>query len=551
MRSVWTSAWVVLGLLGALGCTTSVPPATDGGAVPTCASLCDGCCDAAGRCHGGASAEACGEGGKLCASCGSSELCAKGVCEVYDCRTTASACGAGTVCEQGSGRCVTACSGNADCHRTGESCTSGQCVCASGTHACGAQCASNTSVQSCGSSCTPCPAPEHATATCDGQRCDFTCAAPFIKCGSGCCMATGSLGAGELHSCMLTSQGGAKCWGDNTYAQLGDGTVANRSRPVDVQSLSGAVTLTLGAYHSCALLADAGVACWGRNNHGQLGDGTLADRNVATPVQGLLAAKSVSAGAWHTCAVTTQGKVMCWGENSYRQLGNLAGSDWNAAFGSRDSKVPVEIDDPTETFTAVAAGGVNTCALTTGNGVTCWGSDSWALVTNLCDGSYSNPVGGCRGSGPDRTKGPTPQPMLASDVFALSVGASSACAVVGTGAAKCWGALPSSSYSTSNTPATVSGLTSASGPTVAAVDPGILGSGCALNSGGQVLCWGVNSPLSTPFGLDGGVIGLATGSNHSCAALADAGVRCWGLNTTGQLGDGTTQPRTVPVDVAF
>lgn len=549
-RSVFGAAWVLV-LAGLLGCSASQTNQTqtgaDGGALAACQSLCDGCCDEAGRCHGGGSAESCGAGGKLCAACGTSEQCVKGACEVYDCRAQAGACGTGTVCDSSSGLCATTCTGTTDCHRTGETCASGACTCAAGTHACGAQCASTTSVQSCGTSCTACPAPEHATATCDGQRCGFTCAAPYIACGSGCCQATGSLGAGERHSCLLTSLGGAKCWGDNTFGQLGDGTVANRTRPVDVQGLSGAVSLSLGAYHSCVLLDDAGVTCWGRNSFGELGDGTLADRNVPTPVQGLPAAQSVSAGAWHTCAVTTQGKITCWGDNGHHQLGDSGGR--SVPLGASVSKVPTEINDPTERFTSVASGGLNSCALTTSNSLTCWGDDSRALVTPYCNGA-SVPYD-CWATGSDLTSGPHAHASLTSDVLAVSVGASTACVLVSSGAAKCWGLLPAGYAGDSNSPITMTGLTTAAGPTVSAVGAGLAGGGCALNSGGQVFCWDNSHVPTMPYGLDGGVIGLATANNHSCAAMADAGVKCWGLNDVGQLGDGTTQPRTVPVDVAF
>jgi alpha-tubulin suppressor-like RCC1 family protein len=76
--------------------------------------------------------------------------------------------------------------------------------------------------------------------------------------------------------------GAVKCWGQNFFDQLGDGTTTDSLTPVTVSGLTGATTIDSRLYHTCVLVAGGAGECWGHNDNGQLGDGTTTDSS--TPV---------------------------------------------------------------------------------------------------------------------------------------------------------------------------------------------------------------------------------------------------------------------------
>jgi alpha-tubulin suppressor-like RCC1 family protein len=131
-----------------------------------------------------------------------------------------------------------------------------------------------------------------------------------------------SVAAGQFHTCGLTSDGRVKCWGGNSYGELGDGKILpyGENTPVDVLGLGSRIkAITAGSAHTCALNVGGGVKCWGNNGGGQLGNGTITEMPYAQPepvdVLGLTSGVSaIAAGYSHTCALTIDGGVKCWGK---------------------------------------------------------------------------------------------------------------------------------------------------------------------------------------------------------------------------------------------
>ena len=130
-----------------------------------------------------------------------------------------------------------------------------------------------------------------------------------------------SVGSGN--TCIVTTQGGARCWGYNANGELGDGSTLNRTSPVDVSSLtSGVLKVSIGGGFACALLDSGGVSCWGGNYYGQLGAGHAAPSYVPISVVGLNGgAQDISTSYTHVCASTTSG-LKCWGSNVSGELGD-------------------------------------------------------------------------------------------------------------------------------------------------------------------------------------------------------------------------------------
>ena len=204
-----------------------------------------------------------------------------------------------------------------------------------------------------------------------------------------------ALTTGGNHTCGLATGGTAYCWGKNGYGQLGDGTSgvdandtsADRLVPVAVSGGRTYTALAAGFEHTCGLATDGTAYCWGYNGHGQLGDGTSgvngsssANRLVPVAVSGGRTYIALVAGHSHTCALTNDGTAYCWGYNGYGQLGDGTSGN-NGGVDDRLVPVPVSGGRP---YTALAAGGMHTCGLTTEGTAYCWG---WNGFGQLGDGT--------------------------------------------------------------------------------------------------------------------------------------------------------------------
>lgn len=291
------------------------------------------------------------------------------------------------------------------------------------------------------------------------------------------------------HSCAVMTGGGLKCWGYNGVGELGDGTTINRSEPVDVVGLSsGVATVQTGASFTCVLTTTGGVKCWGYNHVNQLGDGTTTTRTSPTDVSGLTSGvAAIDAGVYHSCALTTTGGMKCWG------LG-LNGRIGDGATISRST--PVDVTGLTSGVASMSVGQTHTCAVTTGGGAKCWGTNNAGRVG---DGTTVN-----------RTT-PVDVTGLTSGIATISAGDRHTCAITTGGGIKCWG---------------FNGY-------------GQFGNGGTASS---------NTAVDVT-GLSSGVTSLSSGNQHTCAIVTSAPLRCWGANYEGQIGVGDTTDRTSPTAV--
>jgi alpha-tubulin suppressor-like RCC1 family protein len=341
------------------------------------------------------------------------------------------------------------------------------------------------------------------------------------------------LALGATHTCVLGTNGGVWCWGDNTYGQLGQ-PVSGASNPVKVTGLPTATALTAGYYHTCAV-AQGEAYCWGRNDFGQAAG---AGEVVASPTPvGISSALGIAAGDSHTCA-TTREATFCWGDNSAGQLGD-------GTFSSTLGGPPAKVLGPP--MFGVAAGAFHSCGLT-GMGPVCWGANyDGQLGTSPPTGSTS------------------PVSVASGYVYGLSAKGSSTCGLEGLpdpGGVTCWGdngsgQLGIGSKSENELPSPASDFGS---PTEVSVG---VTHACAVSATGSVFCWGSNyeGQLGIP-GADSavpqvvpslvGVQRIGAGTLHTCASTGQPGaVLCWGTNDFGQLGNGTKQSTAVPVLVVW
>jgi hypothetical protein len=232
--------------------------------------------------------------------------------------------------------------------------------------------------------------------------------------------------------------------------------------------------------HTCALISGGAVKCWGANDKGQLGDGTNTESHMPVYVSGLSSGViGLDAGGSQTCALTSGGGVKCWGFNYHGQLGN--GTEI-------DSNIPVSVTGLSSGVIGLALGWLHSCALTSAGGVKCWGDSIGTAHTTPVD------IAG-----------------LGSNVIELSAGGGHTCALTTGGGVKCWG-------SNAN---------------------GELGDGDTVYT---------NTPMNV-VGLSSGVTSLSAGWSNTCAVLPGiAPLRCWGDNQYGQFGNGNTTSSLTPVD---
>ena len=283
--------------------------------------------------------------------------------------------------------------------------------------------------------------------------------------------------AGSHHTCAVTTDYRAYCWGWNYKGALGDGTdrVLAR-RPVAVAGDWRFRDVSAGQFFTCAVARSDRAFCWGWNHIGQVGDGTtIEQRHTPRRVAGGLSFRMVSAGTEHACGVTLADAAYCWGSNEYGSVGD--------GTTTTVRRVPAAVAGG-RSFSQVAAGDRSSCGVTTARSAYCWG---WNLYGQVGDGT--------------RIDRRAPRAVAGGLAFhAVSVGGAHTCGLRTDQAISCWG----------------------------------------HNSFGQ-LGNGTTADYTIPVPLYGNFQyrQVDAGSSHNCGVTTNNRAYCWGYGGFGQRGDGT------------
>lgn len=369
--------------------------------------------------------------------------------------------------------------------------------------------------------------------------------------------ATGiALGVGSRHACRLTGDGRVLCWGRGDAGQLGNGSTPLRSIPV--QAAAGDVrfsSIAVGGLHTCALTAEGEAWCWGANDAGQSGLPAAMTEDCGEPIHGWRCVPSphaiesslrfvaLVAGAANTCGFAGDGAIYCWGSNAAGQLGS--GSS-DVCEGIPCSRIPTALPSSPQLRTLALGSAAHICGLSAGGEAYCWGSNAGGQLG-------LGTVGGSRD---------TPTAVVAGQRFkAIAVGGQHTCALSTEGLAWCWGrdVLPpgDAGVSLSATPVPV-----ADSPVFGDLITGTWAA-CGRTAAGSLHCWGINANGEmgiTPVGLttrfntpqqmfrDPRWVAVAGSWGTFCGLDAAGDTWCWGHGADGELA--TAQDySTVPVRI--
>ncbi len=288
--------------------------------------------------------------------------------------------------------------------------------------------------------------------------------------------------------------------------------------------------------HTLFRNSDGTVRAWGLNNKGQLGDGTTTNSATHVTVVGLTNATSVAAGNEHSLALKSDGTVRAWGSNSSGQLGNGT---------TTDSFTPVQVSGLTN-VTAIAAGFDFSLALKSDGTVWGWGFNSSGQLGNSTTTNSSTPV---------------QVNSILGVATAIAAGFDHSVAITNLGVVWMWG--NNSKGQLGNATTTNSSIPIQGSNNALAISAGNQFTVALFNNNlsTALFAWGINSTgqLGNGTNIDSlvplqvsllGAIAVSSGSDHSLALRGDGTTWAWGNNNNGQLGDGTTTARWTPVQVS-
>ena len=343
-------------------------------------------------------------------------------------------------------------------------------------------------------------------------------------------------GSLSQHSCSVVMTGASllKCWGKNVDGQLGTGsqtpygefpgTMGNTLPYIDMGPGTTAKGIATGYDHTCSITNHDSVKCWGTFMDGQLGRNTygsfgsspdhmgtnMPDVSLGSSGGVQHTAKQIALGKQHTCAILNNNMLKCWGRNSFGQLG--IDTYQNKGLGENDMGdfLPYVVLGSGKTAKQISAGNDNTCAVLNDNTLKCWGQNMDGQIGVYTMTAFSWGLGFKYGMDT------LPSINLGTGVTVkqVSVGDSFVCALLQvSNSVKCWGKNNYGQLGLQDT-------ASRGGNSVGELGDGFptvnLGTGMTAKQ-------------------------VSAGSKHACAVLSNNKLKCWGLNTYGELGIGNSQ----------
>ena len=387
-----------------------------------------------------------------------------------------------------------------------------------------------------------------ADAALDGPPADDAMRHDGSSVDGGSAIAVDRLLAGWRHTCVLDGSGAVWCWGRDDFGQVSgsatacDTTSGCRLAPLLVGDAMARFRAPLGASeeHTCAIALDDRRTCWGVNVSGELGVGDTS------PHPGLIPSDSegwthFTGGQDHMCGLRDDKSLWCWGDNGDGSVGDGTTTDRSA---------PVQIPGR---WRAVDAGLDFTCAIDEDDALYCWGENDFGQL---------GPIAVAGDVTPFPVEIDAPAPASWADV---SAGEDHACALLADGSAWCWGINEDLQLGSSATEVAASSVPlRVDGGPYRTIEAGG-DHACALGTDGQLWCWGQNSDGELGIGSTGGdslpaVVAhpaggtfdvVVAGREHTCALDSTGDLWCWGNSDHGQLGLGDRVPRPVPTRVTY
>lgn len=326
---------------------------------------------------------------------------------------------------------------------------------------------------------------------------------------------------GDYHTCAILDNNKVKCWGWNGDGELGyEDTMTRGDAPnqmgdnlpyVDLGTGHTAKAISAGGSHTCVILDNDKLKCWGYNTDGELGyenmsstgnaPGEMGDNLPYVNLGTGRTVKIISAAGHNTCAVLDNNKVKCWGHNGFGQLGMGHSSGVGHNSGDMGDNLPYVDLGTGRTAQTITTAGFFSCAILDNDKLKCWGRNNYGQL-GLEDTDN-------RGDDPSEMGDNLPYVNLGTGAKLESASTfyDHVCAVLKTGALKCWG------YN----------------------DVGRLGLGDTVDRGGNPGDMG-DGLTEVSLGTGRKAKAVASGHANTCVILDNYTVKCWGNGWLGALG---------------